>query len=219
MNNKILIAGIVAILLIIIYCNTRVVSIKSTVDNNVYKVSAGFSNKKEAADFIGRMNTDMIKFLRFLKLKYHIDETEEQISNCNNHAYMNKYTYGIVDRILNNYNFEAIYENNPRISSDTSYTISKGKSLHLCLRDRKQPNKFVPYDIFLFVALHELAHMGNSSFGHDTQFWETFKFVLHEATLANIYTPIDYRNNPVDYCGLIVEYNPLFDATLRDVWK
>ena len=54
--------------------------------------------------------------------------------------------------------------------------LIKAKNSVLCLRD-KQTKKLHSDEILMFVALHELSHMGNDTWGHDTKFWKTFKFV------------------------------------------
>ncbi|GAQ90973.1 hypothetical protein KFL_007080110 [Klebsormidium nitens] len=48
----------------------------------------------------------------------------------------------------------------------------------------------------LFVALHELAHIANVSWGHDQSFWDTFRDLLRLAVRAKIYKRRNYRNDP-----------------------
>ena len=40
-------------------------------------------------------------------------------------------------------------------------------------------------------------------------FWENFKFLLKEGIDINIYQEVDYRNNPVEYCGMQITDSPL----------
>jgi len=71
-----------------------------------------------------------------------------------------------------------------------------------------------------FVMLHECAHIANyNGWGHDTRFWTVFKFIIHEAVLAGVYTPIDYAKHPKEYCGISVYYQPLFDDALSNLWQ
>jgi hypothetical protein len=68
--------------------------------------------------------------------------------------------------------------------------------------------------------LHEAAHIANyNGWGHDTQYWEVFKFVLKNAREAGLYFQRDYAKHPENYCGLDVDYNPLLDRGLRDIEK
>ena len=38
-----------------------------------------------------------------------------------------------------------------------------------------------------------------------------FKFLLEEAEVINIYTPVDYKNSPKEYCGMDITDNPYYD--------
>jgi hypothetical protein len=62
-----------------------------------------------------------------------------------------------------------------------------------------------------------MAHMGNINYGHETDFWEIFKFLLQEAKEANLHEPIDYAKYPLNYCSLNVTHNPYFDPTIRNI--
>ena len=39
----------------------------------------------------------------------------------------------------------------------------------------------------MFVALHELAHIGTSEIGHTQQYWKNLKFILENAVNQRIY--------------------------------
>ena len=64
----------------------------------------------------------------------------------------------------------------------------------------------------MFVALHELSHLATKSIGHNDEFWNNFKFLLQESETINIYKPVDYKNNNVDYCGMKIKDNPYYDV-------
>jgi len=99
---------------------------------------------------------------------------------------------------------------------ETAYTINKGTKMMFCLRDRKTL-KLHDVDTLLFVALHEISHIGNKAWEHGTDFWEIFKFVLKEANESGVYTPVNYAKENIVYCGLTVTYNPYFDNSLRNI--
>jgi len=92
--------------------------------------------------------------------------------------------------------------------SGTSYTIDKGKELHLCLRN-KDDAKLHQINILMFVAIHELAHIMATSYGHNSEFGTHFVFLLKQANKIGIYKSIDYSKNPVEFCGMDVTDNPL----------
>jgi hypothetical protein len=48
--------------------------------------------------------------------------------------------------------------------------------------------------------------------GHKQEFWQNFKFLLENAKNSRIYNPIDYKNEPQDYCGMKITDNPLYDV-------
>lgn len=119
--------------------------------------------------------------------------------------------YLIGKRIRSRYRSAGLIENKPKDPSQTSYTAGKGQIVALCLR---KPNGFVDMDLIRFVDLHEMAHIGTRAYGHPEEFWNNFKFLLAEAKEAGFYTPVDYSQKGVMYCGLKVDYNPLYDANL-----
>ena len=64
---------------------------------------------------------------------------------------------------------------------------------------------------FFFVVLHELAHIMTKSIGHTKEFWNNFKFLLQNAADIGVYTPIDYKRKPKEYCGMKITDNPYYD--------
>lgn len=183
-----------------------------------------YNNQQAAANAITIVNQKTMEFLRFLKAKYRIDETDDIIEREKHmHTMLVQHPgdiYKIIDSLLNNYNPEVIYENDPQGGGATSYTIGKGNKLYLCVRDKEDPNKIIDHNTLMFVMLHEISHMANyNGWGHGRDFWEVFCFILHESILAGVYTPIDYKNYPVNYCGLRIDYQPLYDTGLRHIWE
>lgn len=195
--------------------------INITVDTRAWSVIESYHNSTDAAKLLSRLHGRMITFLRFLKNKYHIDETDDIIfSEGPAHVVGSDDVRKIVGSLLDNYNPDVFYENDPRFSSDTSYTINKGDSVYVCLRKKDQPNQLESEDLIFFVMIHECAHIGNyNGWGHDDRFWTVFKFLLHEAVLAGVYTPIDYEREPQYYCGLKIYYAVLNDKSLPNLWE
>jgi len=124
-----------------------------------------------------------------------------------------------VVQLKSNYQVDNISEISPlNPSGSTSYTENKGEKLVLCLRN-KTPNaegihEFHDMNLIMFVVLHEMTHIMNDRWGHKMQFWALFKFVLKNAVEAGIYTPIDYRKKPENYCGMDITYNPFYDHNM-----
>lgn len=208
MSNEILGIIIVLVLLVIFYCwSQRDKYVIRQTKYGPYHVLRRFSNCQEAADLMALVNHNLLQFMRVLKGKY--DNSQHQAENPD--------VWNMVDAVLHDFNPEAIYENDPQnIRGDTSYTVDKGRAIYMCVRDRRDPMHIIDYNTVMFVMLHEVGgHIGNyNGWGHPKRFWEIFKFFLREATIAGVYTPIDYVKNNKMYCGLNINYQPLFDPGL-----
>jgi hypothetical protein len=149
------------------------------------------------------MHKFCIVLLRHLKKKYEYPE------------YEGLYEWTITKRLLLNYNPDNLIENIPTGPNDTSYVKNKGSEFGMCLREQNSGD----YNLFKlneikYVIIHELTHLASTDYGHAEQFWINFKFLLEEAMETKLYNPINYELNPIDYCGLQVTYNPIFDETL-----
>ena len=130
-----------------------------------------------------------------------------------------EYLSNRVMQLTDRYNVDQIYEISPlNAAGNTSYTENKGEKLVLCLREKEKnnsgQNEFHDINLIMFVVLHELTHIMNDRWGHETQYWRMFKFVILNAAEAGIYTPVDYSKHPQVYCGMNITYNPYFDPTL-----
>lgn len=97
---------------------------------------------------------------------------------------------------------------------NTSYTVNKGESIHMCLRDPITKKLIEDDNIIDFVMLHELAHIACPAEQHEDIFWVYFKILLINAEEAGLHVPRNYNNKPVKYCGIDVTYNPIFDKNL-----
>lgn len=214
-----LLAGVV-ILLIILIARTVIGSWDSVlVDSRQWNVIGRYENKADAAALLSRVNARMIGFLRKLKTKYNIDAVDEPVGRALGHTSRSNRSnaHAMIDYLLDNYNPDVFYENDAT-DGETSYTISKGAAMYICLREPSDKNKLVNESDLFFVLLHESAHIANyRGWGHGTDFWSVFKFLLVEAEAAGVYTPVDYSKYPIKYCGLDVNYNPYFDAALPAV--
>jgi hypothetical protein len=114
-----------------------------------------------------------------------------------------------VQRLVKNFNSTRIVETLPT-SEFTAYSENKGAKLAFCLRKHKNEMKLVDINTLVFVTLHELTHLATESIGHQQEFWKNFKFILKHAVSEGIYESVDYSKSPEDYCGLMIDDNPLF---------
>jgi predicted metal-dependent hydrolase len=113
-------------------------------------------------------------------------------------------------RLVEGFNPKKVSETLPT-SELTAYSENKGEKLAFCLNKRKDGSKLIDINTLTFVALHELSHIATKSVGHGQEFWENFKWVLQNAKEAGIYSPIDYKKYPEEYCGMTINDNPYYD--------
>lgn len=165
----------------------------STVDQRLYKVLERFDDKSTAADTLAAINNTNMKLIDFLL--NHPSEKSRQIGT----------------RLKKRYRPNALIENDPPDENNTSYTEDKGKILAMCIREKSTGNETIhDHNILVFVSIHELAHIGSINYGHKDEFWNNFEYLLKAAVEAGLYVPVNYSKSPINYCGLGVNYSPIF---------
>jgi hypothetical protein len=214
--------------------NTKMVS----VHDEEYKVHRAHSDSMAAARLLSEINKRNETLISQLQKKYISSIVQSSTDNMKNNRIdvipatemysashdvvelMNspRYKEYLQERILqltHNYSSKRMYEISPlNTGENTSYTEDK-RTLVFCLR-HKTPNSLGEYELhdintMMFVVLHELSHMMNNTWDHHLDFWILFKFLLMNAVECGIYTPVNYELHPINYCGLMLRYNPLYD--------
>tara|TARA_B100001093_G_scaffold520384_1_gene615320 strand:+ start:6048 stop:6641 length:594 start_codon:yes stop_codon:yes gene_type:complete len=177
-----------------IYLNTDVFQLKciiSDIDGQKYCVRER-SKLKLAADRLAMVNENMKSLVNYCIEKFPNNEN--------------------IIRLHKGFNPKRITETLPT-SQYTAYSENKGEKIAFCLDTKKHnAGKLIDLNTLTFVAIHELAHVASKSIGHTPEFWKNFKFLLIQAEKIDIYTPIDYKNNPQSYCGMEITDNPYFDS-------
>lgn len=115
-----------------------------------------------------------------------------------------------VSRFLARYSSESFVENDMQ-SQDTSYSENKGQRIVVCLRDKTKAPKYplIDENTIMFVLLHEMAHLMTETIGHTSEFWTNFKRILGDAVQVGIYSPTNYSQRPVPYCGMMITSSPI----------
>lgn len=90
-------------------------------------------------------------------------------------------------------------------SETIAYALDK-KDLFMCVRDNA--GNVQELDDLLFVLLHELSHIMNSTYGHDNQFWKQFKKTLEMANKLGYLPYKNYDDYSVTVCGKTINANP-----------
>ena len=115
-------------------------------------------------------------------------------------------------RLVEGFNPKKINETLPT-SELTAYSENKGEKIAFCLNQKKNGSKLIDINTLTFVALHELSHIATESVGHKQDFWQNFKWILQNAKEAGIYSPVDYKKYPQEYCGMDINDNPYYDLS------
>lgn len=165
---------------------TKMVSIKSIIDDHFYDV-INLNDKEKAANMLGTIR--------------------KNINMLNNYLYDNLDTYEkfkpYIVRLYKRFPKAKIYEG----ANDgvyTSYSVNKGDELIFCLRSIKNKNKLHDLNLIMYVALHEIAHIACPEIGHGELFIDIFEFITKSAIKIGIYEKIDFKNIPTEYCGLVI---------------
>jgi hypothetical protein len=196
--NKEDILGYVIIILILfisykIYRDSDIFQLKcivSTVDGEKYCVRER-KNVQAASDLLARITEKMTTLVECLDEKYPSGKEN-------------------VRRLVKKFNPKKIVETLPT-SEYTAYSENKGQKLAFCLNKKKNDNNnLIDQNTLMFVALHEMAHVASKSIGHNTEFWDNFAFLIEEAELFKLYTPVDYSKKSTDYCGMTITSSPYF---------
>jgi hypothetical protein len=187
-----IIVGFVLIVCLKIYTESELYSLKcviSTVDGKKYCVRDR-EKINEAADLLAKVTEKCKKLVAYLN--EHYPENAD------------------VKRLVDGFNPKRISETLPT-SELTAYSENKGEKIAFCLNKTKHSSTLIDLNTLTFVALHELSHVMTVSVGHKQEFWQNFKFVLENAKKAGLYTPVDYKKKPENYCGMTITDNPYYD--------
>lgn len=116
-----------------------------------------------------------------------------------------------VKRLVSGFNPKKVMETLPT-SEYTAYSENKGEKIAFCLNKSKKNNDdLIDEHTLTFVSIHELAHVMTKSIGHKEEFWQNFKFLLENARDCGIHDPLDYKNEPQEYCGMKIHDSPFYD--------
>jgi hypothetical protein len=161
-----------------------------------------------AVVILDKLNKDALKLLSYMNKKYE-NECKEKPGNISvsDRCLTDKSSNKIRDRLnrLNKgYDPTKLIENVPSNNNTlTAYNDNKGERIAICLRSLDTnllKPEFHKYNDLVFVLVHEMAHIANVRYDHDQEFWAIFGQMIQDAAECNIYTPVDYNINPIDYC-------------------
>jgi hypothetical protein len=186
--------GFILIICLKIYSESDAFNLKcivSNVDGETYCVRER-AKLELAADLLAKVTNKCKELVVYVGEKYK-DKGDERVR-----------------LLVENFDPKRVSETLPT-SEFTAYSENKGEKIAFCLNKKKEGGKLIDLDTLTFVAIHELAHVMTKEEGHKLVFWQNFKFLLENAKEAGIYNPVNYKQNPTEYCGMQITDNPYYD--------
>lgn len=192
MEQELLVFVLVLLIGYLIYSIRNAGLVRAEFDGQIYMVQE-LPDKSKAVDFLIKLKTDLASIAQKSLDRAKKEDNKDYIS----------YIQIIVDK-LNSVFIREVEKDSPY----TSYSVNKGEELVFCLRN-KESNEFYDYNKILYVAVHEIAHIGCPEIGHTKLFFELNRYILETAQQNNMYEFVDYNNIPEEYCGIQIYTNVL----------
>lgn len=192
MKETILIITFIAIVFIFVFIHSNEVSYTEAFNGDQFLVR-NLDDKEEAAEVLSNMKTKLKKISDYVKSRTDSDST----------LFIKQYN----DTILEKFDF-IIFREATGNSKFTSYSVNKGEEIVFCLRSKKD-NKLHDINELMYVAIHEIAHVGCPEIGHTPLFKKINRELLQYAIDCDCYRFKDYNSNPEDYCGIELSNNIL----------
>ena len=170
-------------------------------DKNTYLVR-NLPDKKDAAKMLANIRTKLLNFIDDLiddAEKENLDEKNQDNELINNYQYIKMIQKRLPKSIIKESSANSEY---------TSYSVNKGEELVFCLRS-KVTNKLHNINDIMYVAVHEIAHIGCPEIGHTPLFKKINKFLLERALNKGLYKFENYRKTQKEYCGITLTSNIL----------
>jgi hypothetical protein len=170
--------------------------VKSSIDGQNYLVR-NMADKEGAADRLALIREKLLRLMKYLEQSF------------NDRPF--------VKQIIRNFDAssERFAESTPE-ASYTSYSVNKGEKVFMCLRQRDEKEELVDENILIFVALHEMSHIGTASIGHTKEFWNHFAWLLEKSETLGIYKYQNFAAHPVEYCGVHITDSPKYKQGVED---
>jgi phage anti-repressor protein len=167
--------------------------IQSPLDNHYYMVR-NLPDKYIAVNLLSTLRTNTINLINYLNSKKDTEYKEYK-----------PYIIQLSERMKGVTISESKETNPTDIDSNvTSYSVNKGEELVICLRSKKDWNKFHKINILMYVMLHEISHIACPEYGHGPLYKKIFAFITNTAIKLNMYEYVDYAKHPEEYCGIMI---------------
>jgi len=173
-----------------------------TFDKKSYLVR-NLPDKKDAANMLADIRSQLLNFIDYL-----VNLVEKKLTDDNELIENYKYIKMIQKRLPN-----SVIKESSAKSEYTSYSVNKGEELVFCLRSKKT-NKLHDINEIMYVAIHEVAHIGCPEIGHTVLFKKINIFLLEQSVKKGLYKYLNYRKTQPEYCGITLTSNILEGSQL-----
>jgi predicted metal-dependent hydrolase len=181
---------IVAVIVFVLYNDKKkgLVMVESNLDGKFYLVQ-NKPNKQDIANLLASIRKKMLQLSDHL---YNNQDKEE-------FKKYKEYIGQLNDRIRS-----IVISENGADENSTSYSINKGEQIVFCVRSKDKMGEVHDINLIMYVVIHELAHVACPEYGHTALFNKIFKFMLNQAIELKIYSYIDFKKKPEEYCGMMI---------------
>jgi predicted metal-dependent hydrolase len=160
--------------------------IKSDIDDQYYQVR-DLEDSYKSANVLARLKEIILDFSKYLMSKR--EENQE----------FKKHIEQLNDRIEN-----VVISETGEEGEYTSYSVNKGEEIVFCLRSKENYNEIHNFNLIMYVALHEIAHVACPEYGHTDLFKKIFAFFIKQAIEKGIYESVNFKKLPTEYCGITI---------------
>ncbi len=201
MIETIFIIFLICFILLFKYLYWNEVCYVESFDSNNYLVR-NLPDKRKAALMLAQIRSKLLNFVNGLAAQA---EKETMGDKDIDSELVDNYKYiRMIQKRLPN----SVIKESSAKSEFTSYSVNKGEELVFCLRSKKN-NKIHDINDLMYVAVHEIAHIGCPEIGHTPLFKKINKFLLERAAAINLYKFENYKATQKEYCGITLTSNIL----------
>lgn len=163
--------------------------VRSAVDGRAYEVQGGFADAQAAADMLATLRGRMRQVAQAVPAGTPVGERLRR-NFTDRTELREKGTEGFLYSLINK-----------GTETNTSFTVNKGDSVVLCIRSAEAPYRVHDENLLTFVAVHELAHMGCETYGHNEEFKRVFEMLLSVAETSGAWRRETFNGQRM-YCGI-----------------
>lgn len=183
---------------------SKVVAVKSSMDNNIYFVAADLPDREKAANKMAEVNRRTQTLLQSIEEQLDggrriVAEDGTDITDNMKQLVRKHYKKPMAFAEYHNPNDLTVGSNS-----------DKGELIEMCLRSKDDPSKWNPDNSLFRVHVHELAHSADFHFrgdgeeAHGPVFRRLHKYLLGVSENLGIYDCAEYKRSGKRFCGLIL---------------